>query len=294
MSRVKYFLLFIFLFFSSSTFSQNDSCLVNIYFSFDKYELNDSAKETLIKIIKPNIKAIKIYGRTDHFGSDEYNDKLSIQRANIVSKFLIKNGLDSNQISEVTGYGKRKLINQESISLFNQLNRVVTVFWSSKNVSNSFIKDTIKRKIIVAEQIELKNAIAPKDFQNQLDSGASTIILNNLNFEKGRHVLLPSSSSVLHEVLVAMKNNPNLEIEIQGHICCLDSAEIDGIDIDTQEKALSVNRAKAVYQYLISCGIQAVRMSYKGFGAKRKLISPELNAIDAETNRRVEFKIIKK
>ncbi len=294
MSRIKYYLLFSFLLLGSFVFSQNDSCLAKIYFSYDSYELNVTAKENLIKIIKTNSKKIKIYGRTDQFGSDAYNDKLSFQRANAVSKFLINNGIDSNEISEVKGYGKRKLIDTKSNYLFDQLNRLVTIFGSIKNASNDFILDTIKGKTIIEEQTEIKEGGTPKNFQSQLNSGASTIILNNLNFEKGRHVLLNSSFPVLHEVLVAMKSNPNLEIEIQGHICCLDSTEIDGVDIDTQEKALSINRAKAVYQYLILCGIQSTRMSYTGFGATHKLISHEINAADAETNRRVEFKIIKK
>jgi hypothetical protein len=49
---------------------------------------------------------LRIVGNTDSIGSNRYNDKLSVARANTVAQFLQKYGAASNQI-EVSGQGKK-------------------------------------------------------------------------------------------------------------------------------------------------------------------------------------------
>ena len=105
--------------------------------------------------------------------------------------------------------------------------------------------------------------------------------------------MLPTSQPMLNEVLEVMKNNPNLQVEIRGHICCAETNE-DGLDIDTNENLLSRNRAREIYRYLINNGIGSSRLSYKGMGASEKIVKEELTEKDRETNRRVEFVIIKR
>ncbi len=303
---INFLLLLTLICYNNSVFAQMDSCIVKIYFKTDDFTLNDSSKKILLKTIKENSGQLQltIIGRTDQFGSYSYNDILSLKRANAVTKYLIANGIDSNKISEVIGFGKRKLltpaINKDKIS--SQLNRVVSIINTKSVIKTKIILDSVKKiipdstknNIIVEKQKVYNNDESNNSFQNQLNNGASRIILNNLNFEPGRHVLLRTSYPVLHEVLLAMQNNDSLEIEIQGHICCLDSTQVDGVDNDTHEKTLSKNRAEVIYEYLLSNGIAARRMTYKGFGAKHKLVFPERTEFDATMNRRVEFKIIKR
>ncbi len=45
-------------------------------------------------------------GHTDNFGSDEYNNTLSLSRANAVSEWLINRGIESNRI-KIEGYGSK-------------------------------------------------------------------------------------------------------------------------------------------------------------------------------------------
>ena len=118
-----------------------------------------------------------------------------------------------------------------------------------------------------------------------------TFQLENINFYAGRHVLLQSSIKSLELLLSTLKSHPNLEIEIQGYICCINE-DGDGYDLDTQTKNLSVNRAKEVYDYLIKNEINPQRLSYKGFGSKNKLVK-EVTESDRITNRRVEIKVLK-
>jgi outer membrane protein OmpA-like peptidoglycan-associated protein len=93
-------------------------------------------------------------------------------------------------------------------------------------------------------------------------------------------------------LLTTLESYPNLEIEIQGHICCTNDGK-DGYDNSTGTPNLSVNRAKAVFDYLVERGIDAQRLTYKGFGSSNKLVR-EFTEEDRITNRRVEIKILNK
>ena len=45
------------------------------------------------------------------------------------------------------------------------------------------------------------------------------IVLNNMNFQPGKHYLTSVSQPELEILLNTLVENPKLEIEIQGHIC---------------------------------------------------------------------------
>jgi outer membrane protein OmpA-like peptidoglycan-associated protein len=107
-----------------------------------------------------------------------------------------------------------------------------------------------------------------------------TIRLNNIFFETGKYVLRNESKSELNRLLKLMKENPTMKIEIQGHT--------DDVGADVDNLALSKNRSKAVYDYLIKNGILSTRLMTKGFGEAKPIISnttPE----NRQLNRRVDF-----
>jgi outer membrane protein OmpA-like peptidoglycan-associated protein len=296
MSIMKNVLLILFLSVSCKfSYAQNDSSITQVYFKFGKFGLSGSSTEELDKLIPGNSKLerIKITGQTDQFGTNSFNDRLSLSRANEVYRYLVKSGLDSSLTHEIVGYGKRNLFaaGAEPKANTHQLNRVVVI--------TSYYKQNVENVSKAKEDLNSKQERKPienqqKSFEQQLKEGSSNIVLNNLNFVGGRHVLLPASVPVLENILETMKKYPTLEVEIQGHICCTIPSETDGPDLDTGEKVLSVNRAKAIFEYLVANGIGASRMTYKGFGAQNRLIYPERNEADASTNRRVEFKITKR
>jgi OOP family OmpA-OmpF porin len=74
-------------------------------------------------------------------------------------------------------------------------------------------------------------------------------------------------------------------------VCCIENAP-DALDVDTYEPTLSVNRAKAIYRYLVSKGIESSRLRYEGFGKRRPIVPNETTEEDAEKNRRVEIRIV--
>lgn len=264
--------------FSLSVIAQTDSILGKVYFDFDQWAITPASAASLQQLAanNKNITGITLTGRTDLRGNYVYNDSLATRRVVAVEKYLLELGFDPAKIIKRTALGKRNPIaEQESnTATRNQLNRVVELSG-------------------IVTEATTTPAPPVKALQEQIKEGKANIILNNLNFEGGRHILLPTSQPMLNEVLEVMKNNPNLQVEIRGHICCAETKE-DGLDIDTNENLLSRNRAREIYRYLVNNGIASSQLSYKGMGASEKIVKEELTEKDRETNRRVEFVIIKR
>lgn len=103
-------------------------------------------------------------------------------------------------------------------------------------------------------------------------------------FETSQATLLPDSYATLDELAQWMKDNPAVEIRLEGHT--------DRLGDPQKNLQLSVDRVVAVKHYLTGKGIVASRIQTRGYGDKR----PATNATSEEErrkNRRVEFVIVK-
>jgi OOP family OmpA-OmpF porin len=69
---------------------------------------------------------LTVVGHTDLAGSQEFNDGLSMQRAQTVAKFLIKAGIPAREI-ETAGRGKREPVVRTADGVPNQMNRRVVI-----------------------------------------------------------------------------------------------------------------------------------------------------------------------
>jgi len=116
------------------------------------------------------------------------------------------------------------------------------------------------------------------------------VIFEKILFFGNSAQFLPESKPVLQGLETTLKRNPGLKIEIQGHVNCpLGTADCGKLEESNMQ--LSINRAKAVYDYLVKVGITATRMTYKGFG-NTKMIYPDARSEEKMAkNRRVEIKV---
>ena len=80
-----------------------------------------------------------------------------------------------------------------------------------------------------------------------------------------------------------LDRNSAIKVEIGGHT--------DDVGSTALNQELSNNRAKEVYLYLIGKGIDASRLSYRGFGANDPIASNATEEGRAQ-NRRTEFKVV--
>ena len=110
-----------------------------------------------------------------------------------------------------------------------------------------------------------------------------TVVLKNIFFEFNKYDLKSNSYAELNKVLAFMLHNPHIQIEIGGHT--------DNVGAKEFNKTLSTNRAKSVYNYLISNGIEASKLSYKGYDFSMPIASNDTEEGRA-LNRRTEFKIV--
>lgn len=120
-------------------------------------------------------------------------------------------------------------------------------------------------------------------------AGASAEI-KNLYFYGNQAILLPNSEPELYKALRFCELNPDLTLEIAGHVNRPNAPPVAESSWDFD---LSVRRAKLVYDHLIKNGIPAKRLSYKGYGNSQMRFPKAVTEKQQELNRRVEIRILK-
>jgi outer membrane protein OmpA-like peptidoglycan-associated protein len=110
--------------------------------------------------------------------------------------------------------------------------------------------------------------------------------LNRLFFVGDKDLLLPGSFNILPLLYEFMESNSNTCISIHGHI---NLPNTNKTQINTHYHDLSIARARRVYNYLLSRGINADRMIYKGFGNWEMVYPTAREEHLMAQNRRVEI-----
>ncbi len=90
---------------------------------------------------------------------------------------------------------------------------------------------------------------------------ARTYMFEDVHFDFDRYTLRPDATRVLDEAIAALKQDPALRLEIEGHTCNIGTAEYN--------IALGDRRASAVRDYLSSRGVGADRLRTVSYGEER-------------------------
>lgn len=106
-------------------------------------------------------------------------------------------------------------------------------------------------------------------------------ILDSVHFEHGSAKIDKDSYSLLDQVALTLKANPQLKkVRVEGHT---DDTGPAGVNM-----VLSQQRANAVRSYLVHKGVSPARLSAKGYGESRPLEKGTSDSVRSK-NRRVEF-----
>ncbi len=115
-------------------------------------------------------------------------------------------------------------------------------------------------------------------------TGDAIVLLHQVEFDTGTAKIGRASASILDEIADVLRQHAEiLAAEVQGHT--------DNRGSEKQNTALSQGRAEAVRKALIKRGIDAGRLSARGYGPTRPAFA-NLTTEGRQKNRRVEIKIL--
>ena len=106
------------------------------------------------------------------------------------------------------------------------------------------------------------------------------VILQNIQFEYNSAALTEDSEAGILMLFEFLKRNSDLKVELAGHT--------DNVGSDNYNLKLSSERAEVVRQALIDKGIDATRLTAKGYGATQPLV-PNDSEEHRAVNRRTEM-----
>ncbi len=229
----------------------------NCYFEYNSAILPKDSVEKLNAWLKPYLQKsglkMKLAAYTDTIGSIERNKILAQRRLDAVKKHLVKQNIN---IEESFAMGE---------------------FYDLESYSNDKAHRVVYISISFDEDIAAAGSGALKTIDERMEVFATAKVPVNLNiqFVPGEDVYIGDSYLDVAALFEYMRNNPDKKVFIRGHVCCENDVE------------LSNRRAFAVYNDLVLEGIDASRVSYKGFGNSMP-VTEEIDEYTRQMNRRVD------
>jgi outer membrane protein OmpA-like peptidoglycan-associated protein len=191
----------------------------------------------------------------------------------------------------------------------NQKNEVIATFSTDEEFGKYLVSLPAGKNYGIAVKSEgylfhSENFDIPKDADYQefvknielkkIEVG-EVIVLRNIFFDLNKYSLRQESQNELDRLTKLLTDNPSIKIQISGHTDSRGSAAMN--------KELSMNRAKAVVDYLVTKGINKNRLEFAGYGKEQPIVTDaEILKMKSESareaahqnNRRTEFKILSK
>ncbi len=129
----------------------------------------------------------------------------------------------------------------------------------------------------------VRAGVAKADMTVQRIEVGRSYRVNDIKYNSNSAEITKPSEFVLDELIAFMRENPTVKIRIEGH-----TDNVGGLEANM---VLSNDRAFTVMGYLQEKGVAAGRLSFKGLGPTKPLVSNETELGRAQ-NRRTEFVIV--
>ena len=291
----RYLLCLIVFIISTSGFAQEQ---FSVYFDSNKFELSTKEKANINQWILENCKSkiVAINGFADEDGTTTSNDTLAQKRVDFVFKTIkdkvkIREDFKTRSFGELHIHSKVKAENRK-VTVFYLLEKDLAREDEILGTKKEVVIDIPKKEIVYPEKLVFENPNGTKSeykldrvFMKKIGDSqiGEKLKIENLNFMINTFIVVNESRGKLYELLLVLQKNPNLKIEIQGHLCCM---PVDRTDLSTQ-------RAKAIHNFLVSNKIDKTRLTFKGFGSTLPIhLLPEKDETQRAANRRVEILIV--
>lgn len=141
-------------------------------------------------------------------------------------------------------------------------------------------------KVIGGKELNIRSLITEKEtelawYEKRLKAG-DKIRLRNILFIGGEAKFRTVSFKDLNRLYDVLVKNPNVDVEIQGHV------NSPGKRNNKENQSLSDARAKAVVDFLIKKGIKSDRLTAVGYGNTQMIYPKAKTEYEMQFNRRVE------
>jgi outer membrane protein OmpA-like peptidoglycan-associated protein len=143
------------------------------------------------------------------------------------------------------------------------------------------LRTTRDRARIAALKDSLSRVALRDSLRAMMAQKQTRVTLRGVNFEVGKAVLLPESRDILGDVAQSLVANPEVKVEVGGHT--------DNTGPRTLNERLSTERADAVKAFLVEHGVEADRLTVKGYAWDQPVASNKTASGRAQ-NRRVELR----
>lgn len=153
-------------------------------------------------------------------------------------------------------------------------------YWRKKIIKKAAIAP---KKPVVEQKVVEKRAATIENLGSNYDAKRKSLTLD-VKFELNKARINESFTSAIDALGMALKNDKELKLEIQGHT--------DTTGDQAFNEMLSSKRAAAVKTYLMDkYGVASARLTSKGYGPAKPIASNETRD-GREQNRRVDIKVI--
>ena len=264
---MKKILLFATLFFSISSFSQQNSDLkLELFFDVNRYVLTiqhlmllDSA------FIGKNLVITSIKGFADSTGNASYNMDLSQKRAGAVFQYFTTHHY-SDSIS---------------VEYFGEQNPAGSELAYDRRVEIWFRQKEAEKIIEVEEKIQADTLAITEKYE-----------ISNIYFLPDKAIVDPTSFFAIDNAAKYLKRFPGCKFEIVGHVNYVTPPSLaNDPKALVPLQILSEERAREIYDQLSERGIPIQDMTHKGVGNSQMIFKSPKNDQEKRKNMRVEILI---
>ncbi len=211
--------------------------------------------------------------------------KAAYGNTNVIDELTVVGPSTPAQDARITAFGD--LIKLSSNTLGDAKGKVGdTVLSISGTAFTELGKSSVEALVAGAGGTAEITVAAAKSVAEVQENLATILARSGIQFDTNSAVIKADSIPILDNAVASITREfaafPNINIEVAGHT--------DNVGQAAANQQLSQSRAQAVLDYLGSKGVDAKRLTAKGYGAT-KPIADNKTEIARATNRRIEFTV---
>jgi outer membrane protein OmpA-like peptidoglycan-associated protein len=219
-------------------------------------------------------KNFELVGYADSTGSAKSNQKLSLQRAESVTKYLVDKGVAASRIM-TSGAGSAHPVGDNNTKAGRAKNRRVEIRSVAKGQMKPGVVTPAPSPVTVSVP-----ATAPVTWKILLEEKPVLVNLEGTSFDSGSGMPSPKVVEELDEVVGFAGKYPDSKFELTGYTDSTGSAELN--------QKLSLMRAESVKKYLVGKGVSPGRITTNSGGSANPVGDNKTKEGRAR-NRRVEI-----